>query len=152
MKNLFTLVLITASIHCYAQNNSITKFMEVSPSGYSQYVEIDLGNATMILISGQVPLDAQGNTVGKGDLAKQIEQTFINIKNIVEKAGGTMDDIVKLNNYLLDLSQIQLLREIRSKYINTKNPPASTAVQVSRLFREDILVEIEATVVIPKKK
>ncbi|MDX2303723.1 MAG: RidA family protein [Microscillaceae bacterium] len=128
------------------------EFKDISPAGYSQYVEVDLGTAKMLLISGQVPLDEQGNTVGVGDLSKQIEQTFTNLKNIIEKAGGTMSDIAKLNYYLVDMSQILLLRELRNKFINVQNPPASTAVQVERLFREDVLIEIEATVIIPKKK
>lgn len=48
----------------------------------------------MLLISGQVALDKQGNLVGKGDLAKQTEQVFTNIKNIIEEVGGSMDDLL----------------------------------------------------------
>jgi len=44
-----------------------------------------------------------------------------------------------------------MLRSIRDKFVNTTHPPASTLVQVSKLFRDDILIEIEATAVIPKK-
>ena len=61
-----------------------------------------------------------------------------------------MDHLVKLNYFVLDGNEIQPIRDVRDKYINTKTPPASTLVKVSGLFREDILIEIEATFVIPK--
>ena len=148
-----TLFLIVVTSNCLAQTSSSTvKFVNPTSAGYSQSVEIDLGKVRMITISGQVPLDKQGNTVGKEDLAKQLEQTFQNIKTIVEEAGGTMGDVVKLTYFLKDISQIQLVREARNRFINIQKPPASTAVEVSGLFREDILVEIEATAIVPKKK
>lgn len=62
-----------------------------------------------------------------------------------------MDDLVELNYYIIDASQVQVIRNIRDKYVNTKQPPASTLVQVSKLFRDDILIEIKATAVIKKK-
>jgi 2-iminobutanoate/2-iminopropanoate deaminase len=122
------------------------------PKGYSQAVEVDMGASKMIVMAGQVALDKEGNLVGKGDVAKQTEQVFINIKHIVEDAGGSMDDIVKLNYFIKDVSGIQSLRDVRDRYINTKQPPASTLVEVSNLFRNDILIEIEATAIIAKKQ
>ena len=120
------------------------------PKGYSHTVTIDLGTCRMIILSGQVALDLQGNLVGKGDLGSQAEQVFQNIKNGITAAGGNMDHLVKLNYFVLDGNEIQPIRDVRDKYINTKTPPASTLVKVSGLFREDILIEIEATFVIPK--
>src|SRR6218665_341611 len=81
-----------------------------TPKGYSQTAQIDLGNVTMLLIAGQVPLDKQGNLIGKDDFAKQTEQVFINIKNIIEEVGGTMNQVAKLNYYIKDVSKIQILR------------------------------------------
>lgn len=106
----------------------------------------------MLLLSGQVALDQNGNLVGKDDLAKQTGQAFANIKTIVGNAGGTMANVVKLNYYLADISQIQALRTVRDQFVNTAAPPASTAVQVTKLFRDDILVEIEAMAIIPISK
>ncbi len=65
--------------------------------------------------------------------------------------GDTMDNLVKPGYFTTDVSKIGAIRSVRDKYINTKNPPASTLVQVSKLFRDDVLIEIEATAVIPKK-
>lgn len=84
-------------------------------------------------------------------MAKQTEQVFRDIKNCVANAGGTMDNIVKLSYFTLDVSQIQKVRDVRDKFINITKPPASTLVQVSKLFREDILIEIEATAIIPHR-
>lgn len=138
-----------------SQNDtSIVKFnnlISVSTAiGYSHSVEIDLGNCKMIIISGQVPLDKQGNLVGKDDLAKQTEQVFLNIKNILEEVGGTMENVVKTGIYMVDLSQINTFRGIRNKFINHEKPPTSTLVQISKLFSDDWLIEIDATAIIPK--
>lgn len=156
MKKLLYLVLLCAPSVCFAQeaNKNVT-FLNPStvgkPFGYSHAVIVDLGKNKMVIMSGQVGLDQAGKLAGNGDLASQTEQVFTNIKNIVEAAGGTMNDLVELNYYIIDASQVQVVRNIRDKYVNTKQPPASTLVQVSKLFRDDILIEIKATAVIKKK-
>ena len=154
MKMVFVL-LFFCQLNALSQiDTSLIKFTNPStvltPRGYSQSVEVDLGNCKMLIISGQVALDQQGNLIGKGDFAKQTEQVFTNIKNIVAEAGGTMNNVVKLGIYVTE-RQIESVRDIRNKFINMKNPPASTFVQVSKLFRDDLLIEIEATAIIQKK-
>jgi reactive intermediate/imine deaminase len=114
--------------------------------GYSQVATVTGG--TLVFIAGQVALDRSGNLVGREDFRAQVQQVFENLKAAVEAAGGTFNDVIKLNSYFLDLSHAPEFREVRDKYINLKNPPASTAVQVSRLFRPEFLVEIEAIAVI----
>lgn len=140
----------------YSQQEPIVRFTNPSslsaPKGYSHVAEVDLGTCRMIIISGQVPLDKQGNLVGKGDLAKQTEQVFTNIRSILEELGGTMKDLVKTGIFMVDASQIAVFREIRNKYVNSAHPPASTLVQVGRLFRDDVLIEIEATAILPRKR
>ncbi|MBC7935854.1 MAG: RidA family protein [Rhizobacter sp.] len=122
-----------------------------APKGYSHIAAIDLGSCTMLIISGQMALDAAGNLVGKNDLAKQTEQVFLNLKTIITSADGSMNDIVKTGIYMRDVSQVQVFRDVRNKFINLKSPPASTLVEVSGLVRDDLLIEIEATAIIPKK-
>lgn len=155
-KGLIGFLFLFASLYGFSQQDtSLVKLINPSavhsPKGYSHVAEINLGNCTMLIISGQVALDEKGNLVGKDDMAKQAEQVFKNIKNCVTNAGGTMDNIVKLSYFTLDVSQVQKVRDVRDKFINTAKPPASTLVQVSKLFREDILIEIEATAIIPHK-
>ena len=154
MKKHLYLILLFISSAGFAQTSNVSFINPASvntPKGYSQAVTVDLGKSTMLILSGQVALDKSGQLVGKDDISAQIQQVFTNIKNIVEAAGGNMNDVVKLNYYMIDVSQVQVLRSIRDKFVNTIHPPASTLVQVSKLFRDDILVEIEATAVIPKK-
>lgn len=120
--------------------------------GYSQIATVTGG--TLVFVSGQVALDKSGNVVGKDDFRAQVQQVFENLKAAIEATGGKFDDVVKLNSYLVvDLSPAHLaeFREVRDKYVNVKNPPASTAVQVQRLFRPEFLVEIEAVAVVKNK-
>jgi enamine deaminase RidA (YjgF/YER057c/UK114 family) len=81
------------------RDSSTAKFLNpplvATPRGYSQAAVIDLGTARMVIISGQVAFDKQGQLVGAGDFSAQAEQVFSNIKSIVESAGGTMDDLVR---------------------------------------------------------
>ena len=61
------------------------------------------------------------------------------------------DDVVKLNFYIVDVRHIPVLREVRDQYLNLDAPPASTLVQVSRLFREGVLLEVEAIAAVPEE-
>ena len=115
--------------------------------GYSQLAVAAGG--TVVFIAGQVALDKSGSVVGKDDFKVQIQQVFENLKAAVEAAGGSFNDVVKLNSYFLDLSHLPDFREVRDEYINVKNPPASTAIQVPRLFRPEFLIEVEAVAVVP---
>jgi enamine deaminase RidA (YjgF/YER057c/UK114 family) len=116
------------------------------PSGYTHVVET-IGTRT-IYISGQVALDAAGNVVGPGDMRAQAQQVFANLQAALEAVGAGFDDVAKLTFFVLDASQMLAVREVRDVYINLAQPPASTAVEVRRLVREDFLIEVEAIAVI----
>ncbi len=58
--------------------------------------------------------------------------------------GADFTHVIKLNMYVVDISQLPILREVRDRYVNTANPPASTLVEIRRLAREEFLIEIEA--------
>jgi enamine deaminase RidA (YjgF/YER057c/UK114 family) len=117
------------------------------PRGYSHVAEVNGGR--LIYTAGQVAFDRAGNLVGPGDLAAQTRQVFENLKAILESVGATFANVVKLNYYALDISQMPVIREIRNQYINTENPPVSTAVEVRRLFLPEVLIEIEAVAALP---
>ncbi|HET7206915.1 MAG TPA: RidA family protein [Terriglobales bacterium] len=114
--------------------------------GYSQLAIVTGGK--LVFIAGQVAVDKAGGVVGKDDFRAQTQQVFENLKAALEAAGGTFHDVIKLNSYFVDMSHVADFREVRDKYIDLKTPPASTAVQVSRLFRPEFLIEIEAVAVI----
>jgi reactive intermediate/imine deaminase len=112
------------------------------PFGYSHVVEAPAG--TTVYISGQVPFDAEGQLVGRGDFAAQTRQVFENLTRALEAADAAWSDVVKLDYFLRDVDQIGAVRAIRDEYVDTANPPASTLVEVSSLFSPDVLVEIQA--------
>lgn len=118
-----------------------------TPPGYTQVVEVSGGRT--IYLSGQVALDVAGNLVGAGDFRAQVEQVFANLQAALEAVGAAFAQVVKLNYYLLDATQLPLLREVRDRYINTQAPPASTLLEVRRLAREEFLVEVEAIASVP---
>jgi enamine deaminase RidA (YjgF/YER057c/UK114 family) len=122
------------------------RFVNRAPAGYSHVVEVRGGRT--LYIAGQIALDKDGNVVGRGDFRTQVKQVFENLKARLEEGGASFKDVVKLNYYLTDASDLQALRDTRNSYINTENPPASTLVVVKQLVREDYLVEIEAVAVV----
>ena len=113
-----------------------------TPTGYTHIVQPPK-DSSIVFIAGQVSADKSGAVVGKGDFRAQSKQVFDNLKAAVEAAGGTMNDIAKINVYATDLSQIAALREVRQQYFK-KNPPASTLIQVVSLARPEYMLEIEA--------
>jgi len=115
------------------------------PFGYSHVVEAPAGR--IVYISGQVPLDLEGQLVGEGDFEAQTRQVFANLSAALEAAGAGWDDVVKLNYFLTDVGQIGVIRTVRDEYVNTERPPASTLVEISSLFRPEAMVEIEAVAI-----
>ena len=116
------------------------------PNGYSQVVEVVAGRP--VYIAGQVALDPDGALVGPGDVRAQARQVFRNLRAALEAVGAGFEQVVKLNYYLVDAAQLPAVREVRDEFINTRQPPASTAVEVRRLVREDLLIEVDAVAVI----
>jgi reactive intermediate/imine deaminase len=115
------------------------------PFGYSHVVEVPAGRT--IYIAGQIPLDADGELVGEGDVEAQARQVFENLSRALDAAGAEWSDVVKLNFYVRDAGQSASVRPIRDDYVDTERPPASTLVEVNRLFRDDVLIEVDAVAV-----
>jgi enamine deaminase RidA (YjgF/YER057c/UK114 family) len=121
----------------------------VRPPTYSQVVEI-AGPGRMVFIAGQIGVDPEGKLVGaSGDFRAQATQVFENLKGALAAVGATFDHVVKLNNYMIDVANQPVLREVRERYLNMAAPPVSTTVQVVRFVRAGALLEIEAVAVIP---
>jgi enamine deaminase RidA (YjgF/YER057c/UK114 family) len=119
------------------------------PPGYSHVVEVT-GPTRMIYLAGQLGLDIDGNVVGApGDFRAQATQAFENLKIALQAAGAGFGDVVKITNYLTDISHLSIFREVRDKYVNVAAPPASTTVQISKFAREGALFEIDAIAMVP---
>jgi reactive intermediate/imine deaminase len=115
------------------------------PAGYSHVVDVPAGR--LVFISGQVPLDAGGELVGEGDLEAQTRQVFENLGAALSAAGASWSDVVKVGYFLVDVGDLPTVRAVRDEYVDKARPPASTLVEVTRLFRGDVLIEVEAIAV-----
>lgn len=118
-----------------------------TPPGYTQIVEVTGGRT--IYIAGQTALDQSFQIVGKGDFRAQAEQVFENLKAALSAVDADFTHVVKLNIYLVDMSQLSTLAQVRDRYVNTQYPPASTAVEIRKLAVPDLLLEVEAVVSLP---
>jgi len=117
--------------------------------GYSHIVETTSPSRT-IYLAGQLGRTADGKFAGTpGDFRAQVVQCFENIKTALAEVGATFADVVKLNTYFIDIAHMPAYLEVRNTYVNTTSPPASTAIQISRLAHEGGLLEIEAVAVVP---
>lgn len=115
------------------------------PTGYTHVVDVSGGRT--LYISGQVALDRAGAVVGKADLKVQTTQVFENLKAALAASRASFDNVVKITVFMTDVSDIEAFREIRNRYF-TGGLPASTLVQVVRLARPELMIEIEAVAVV----
>jgi enamine deaminase RidA (YjgF/YER057c/UK114 family) len=114
--------------------------------GYSQLVQA----GQTIYVAGQVALDETGALVGANDVGAQAAQTLENVRRALEAAGATWAHVVKLTHYVTDIATaLPAYRTIRQTSVRLVPPPASTFVEVRRLFRDELLIEIEAVAVLP---
>jgi enamine deaminase RidA (YjgF/YER057c/UK114 family) len=119
--------------------------------GYTHLVEAT-GPGRTIYIAGQLGMTPEGKFAGApGDFKAQATQCFENLKAALASVGGTFTHVVRITNYFVDMAHLQTFFEVRDRYVNTKAPPASTAIQVVKLARDGALFEIEAIAVLPAK-
>jgi enamine deaminase RidA (YjgF/YER057c/UK114 family) len=108
----------------------------------------------IVFIAGQVARDADGSPVGPDDLAAQVEQAFTNVATAIEAVGGTFADIAKLTVYVVDWTPDKLAalgegvaRAASTAAVDPLKP--ITLIGVAALAEPDLLVEVEATAVLP---
>ena len=117
---------------------------------FSQGLTVSADGVTFVFLAGQVSLDREGNVVGKNDPALQTRKTLENMKALLDEAGATFKDVVRLTVFLKDMSQIAEVQKVRAEFF-PHNPPPSTTIEVSKFVNDDLLIEIEATALISKK-
>ncbi len=111
---------------------------------YSQAVAITDG--TTIYLSGQIPLVPETMEVIEGGIENEIHQIFKNLSAVCEEAGGSLDDIVKLNIFLTDLNNFALLNEIMATYFEQPYP-ARAAIGIKELPK-GVSVEMDGVMVL----
>jgi len=120
-------------------------YTEDAPKAIGTYSQgIRVGDT--IYISGQIPLNPATMEVAGDDMETQIRQVLTNVSAVAKAAGGGLDDIVKLNIYLTDLSHFPMVNQLMAEYFSEPYP-ARAAVGVAALPR-DVGVEMEAVMVV----
>ena len=109
---------------------------------YSQAVR----DGNTVYLSGQIPLEPDTMELVSGDMRAQIERVFANLLAVAEAAGGTLNDIIKLNVYLTDLDHFQLVNEIMTREFRDPSP-ARAAIGVAQLPK-GAQVEMDAVLVL----
>jgi 2-iminobutanoate/2-iminopropanoate deaminase len=97
-----------------------------------------------LYLAGQTSIDAEGTIIGTDDVEAQIRLSFNNVAAILAEAGGTLDNVVKLTVYLLDMAALPIYTRVLGELFPVSRP-SQTVVQVSRLAMAELLVEIDAT-------
>ena len=110
---------------------------------YSQAVKVK----NTVYLSGQIPLVPETMEVISDDFAAQADQVFKNLVAVCTAAGGEINDMVKVNIFMTDLSNFATVNEIMSKYFSEPYP-ARAAIQVSKLPK-DVDIEIDGIMELP---
>lgn len=119
-------------------------------TGYAHAV---VTTGRLAFVAGQIAVDGDGALVGAGDLAAQTRQALANLERVLGALGAGWPDVARLTWYVLDVAQLQVLRDERDARLRPalgdQPNPASTLVQVAGLFRPEFLVEVDAVVALP---
>ena len=119
-----------------------------APSGhFSQAIEAD-AKGRLVFISGMTARRPDGAIAGVGDIEAQTRQVCENIKSAVEAAGGTMDDVCRVDVFVRNIEHFEQIHKVRREYFKAP-APASTMVEVTKMVHPDYLIEINAIALIP---
>lgn len=116
---------------------------------YTPAKKINLGNSSLIFVSGVQAPKGEFNEVVTEDLAEQTKLVFQEISDILKQAGATLDDVVKAVIYLKDINDFEIVSPIRAEFFKN-SMPVSTMVEVGGFVRKGSKIEIEVTAIIDK--
>lgn len=127
-------------------------------SGVSQLIHadgvmIDIPGARLVYVSGKTATNEAGELQGRGDIKEQTRQVLRNLQSILGRAGGGIDDIVRVRVFVrkpLSREDFARIHEARAEFFRKPHYPASTLVVVEALVRDGALIEIDADAVIPR--
>jgi 2-iminobutanoate/2-iminopropanoate deaminase len=117
------------------------------PSGhFSQAIAIE-AKGKLVFLSGMTSRRPDGTIAGIGDIEAQTKQVCENLKSAVEAAGGTMDDICRVDVYVRNMEHFEKIHKVRREYFKAP-APASTMVEVTKMVSAEYLIEINAIAVV----
>jgi enamine deaminase RidA (YjgF/YER057c/UK114 family) len=114
--------------------------------GFSQAWKVEDGR-TVIFVSGQVSVSDEGKLAHEGDFPGQARLVFQNLRTVLEKAGASLENVVRLGVFLTDMGRMPEYGAIKAEFF-TGPQPTSTAVGVSSLAMPGLMIEVEATAVV----
>jgi enamine deaminase RidA (YjgF/YER057c/UK114 family) len=97
----------------------------------------------LVFIAGLLAKDKTGKIVGPGDMGAQTKQVCENLKLAIEAAGGTLADLVRVDVFVSDISQFDVIHQVRRQYFPA-DPPVSTMVEIRKFTQPDAMIEINA--------
>src|SRR4051812_35743571 len=117
------------------------------PSGhFSQAIAIE-AKGRLVFLSGMTARRSDGTIAGVGDIEAQTRQVCENLKSAVEAAGGTLDDICRVDVYVRNMEHFNKTQKVRREYFKAP-APASTMVEVTKMVSAEYLIEINAIAVV----
>ncbi len=125
-----------------------------SKVAFSRGMRVEVGDCSMLFISGTASVDEHGASIHPGDLKAQTLRALTNIRALLESEGADWHDIVRTTCYLADFRHYDEFNEVRNKFFDDEclDPiPASTCIE-ARICRPELLVEIEAIAMIPRDR
>lgn len=115
------------------------------PGRYSHVARLEIGDAVLLILSGQVAVDDEMNVIAPGEMGPQAARIFDIISTLLAAHGASCADIVNIRSFVTDLSQLADYAQVRAKYLPEDALPTSTTVEVSRLFLPGAVLEVEVT-------
>ena len=118
------------------------------PSGHFSQATVIEARGRLVFVSGMTARKPDGSIAGIGDIEAQTRQVLENIKAAMEAAGGSLDDVCRVDVYIRNMEHFDAIHKVRREYF--KPPlPASTMVEVTKMVSPDYLIEISAIGVVP---
>src|ERR1700676_871604 len=118
------------------------------PSGVFSHATATDAKGRLVFLSGMTSRRADGTIAGIGDIEAQTRQVCENLKAAVEAAGGTLDDVCRVDVYVRNMEHFDLIHKVRREYFRAP-APASTMVEVCKMTSPEYLIEINAIAVLP---
>jgi reactive intermediate/imine deaminase len=117
------------------------------PSGHFSQAIVTEARGRLVFLSGMTARRADGSIAGIGDVEAQTRQVCENLKAAVEEAGGSLDDIVRVDVYVRNMEHFDAIHKVRREYFKAP-APASTMVEICKMTSPDYLIEINAIAVL----
>jgi enamine deaminase RidA (YjgF/YER057c/UK114 family) len=113
---------------------------------FAHVARVDVDGGALLILAGQVGVDDDGEVVAPGDVVAQSERIFAIIGGILDAHGSSFADVAHVRTFLTDLDDLAGYAAVRNRVFGDARP-ASTTVEVSRLFRPGAVLEVEVTAI-----